>query len=301
MKTEAANPYSKPQKIGKNLAKSERRLSNINVSTSDFTRRDEFKKLDRKVLAPGAFQAFYQATSAMVTPASLFTFFLVCLFGAYRSVLMIEEEVTAPSEAEKNIASMQLDRELAATLDQSAPVDVKSADQEKKRQLTYITGLISMHLPETREGGKIARHIVNVAEEMVVDPFYITAIISSESRFIKNARSRVGAVGLMQLMKPTAREVYKQISGKDTDPDRTDPLVNIKMGTTYIRQMERHYNGNRFNALAAYNWGPGNLDKALKSGKRLPKGVRKYANGILEKTLRWRKHFQSAEKQVQEL
>jgi len=300
LETKAANPYSDPKKVGKNLLKSEKRLNNLNVSTSDLVRREDFKKVDRKLLAPGPFRALIDASSAMVKPASLFTFSLVCLFGLYRSFLAIEEEVTAPSEAEKNQASMQLEERLAQDLMQTAPVD-EVGDQEKRRQLTYIAGLISMHLPELREGGNIARHIVNVADEQAIDPFYITAIISSESRFIKNARSKVGAVGLMQLMKPTAREVYKKLSGKDTDPDRTDPLVNIKMGTSYIKQMEELYRGNRFNALAAYNWGPGNLNKALKKGKSLPKGVRKYANGILQKTLRWRKHFNNAEEQALEL
>jgi soluble lytic murein transglycosylase len=92
------------------------------------------------------------------------------------------------------------------------------------------------------------------------------AIMRQESQFDKAAVSHAGARGLMQLMPGTARET----SGKVAMAYRPDALTvdtdyNIVLGSTYIQRMLDYYNGSYPLAIAAYNGGPGNVNKWLKA------------------------------------
>jgi len=89
-------------------------------------------------------------------------------------------------------------------------------------------------------------------------------VARSESLFMRDVRSRAGAIGLMQLMPSTGRKVAKQIqlpySGLNT---LTDPGSNIRLGTTYLSQMAQRFGGNRILATAAYNAGPRRVEAWL--------------------------------------
>lgn len=90
----------------------------------------------------------------------------------------------------------------------------------------------------------------------------VHAIIHRESMFNTNAQSPVGARGLMQLMPATAKEVSRKIGQSYTLEKLTrDPRYNVTLGSTYLHDMVRRYDGFYPMAMAAYNAGPGRVDQ----------------------------------------
>ena len=95
--------------------------------------------------------------------------------------------------------------------------------------------------------------ICKYSEKYHLDPWLVRAIIQVESNFRPTAGSYAGAGGLMQLMPSTAYSLGCK--------DRFDPESNIAAGTRYLRQMINIYPDNMSLALAAYNAGPGNVQR----------------------------------------
>ncbi|MCK5555923.1 MAG: lytic transglycosylase domain-containing protein [Alphaproteobacteria bacterium] len=90
----------------------------------------------------------------------------------------------------------------------------------------------------------------------------VHAIVYRESMFDTTATSSAGARGLMQLMPNTARQVSKSIGKKFISRKLTNnPQYNIELGTAYLQSLLNTYNGSYPLAIAAYNAGPGNVDK----------------------------------------
>ncbi len=99
--------------------------------------------------------------------------------------------------------------------------------------------------------------VVAQASEIGLDPAYVYGLIRQESRFIMDARSHVGASGLMQLMPATARWTAKKIGMDYKSSMITDRDVNLKLGTAYLKLVLDDFEGSQTLATAAYNAGPG--------------------------------------------
>jgi soluble lytic murein transglycosylase len=96
------------------------------------------------------------------------------------------------------------------------------------------------------------------AKKNRVDPALVAAVIYVESGFDEHARSPQGAVGLMQVLPETARQIARETGGSAfvTD-DLEDPKVNVRYGTYYLRRSLDQFRGDTFAAVAAYNAGGG--------------------------------------------
>ncbi|MBI1750925.1 MAG: lytic transglycosylase domain-containing protein [Acidobacteria bacterium] len=135
---------------------------------------------------------------------------------------------TAPARSSAKTAAPQ-----AATV-RSSPVAAARSRQLSKTELERI-------VHETA-----ARHRV--------DPALVRAVIEAESGWKPNAVSRKGAQGLMQLVPGTAEKLGVS--------DTFDPAQNVDGGVKYLRMLLERYNGDMDKALAAYNAGPGAVDRA---------------------------------------
>lgn len=101
------------------------------------------------------------------------------------------------------------------------------------------------------------------ARENGLDPYLVAAVIRAESKFRPQALSPQGARGLMQIMPETGKWAAGQMN-LPFDPDSLfDPAYNIRIGTWYLANLMKEFDGNPVLALAAYNGGRNNVRKWL--------------------------------------
>lgn len=99
---------------------------------------------------------------------------------------------------------------------------------------------------------------------------WVFAITRQESAFMTDARSPVGAMGLMQLMPATAKETARKFGIPLANPQQAlIPEKNIQLGAAYLSQVHGQFNGNRVLASAAYNAGPGRVRQWLRGADHL--------------------------------
>ena len=121
------------------------------------------------------------------------------------------------------------------------------------------------------ELARVATTIVVEARRQRLEPMLVLGLIRVDSAGYAFAVSSVGAYGLMQIMPPTGEMLATRLGvawhGADT---LFDPVVNVRLGTAYLRELVDRYAGDVPTALAAYNWGPGRIDQKLRSGAGVP-------------------------------
>lgn len=107
----------------------------------------------------------------------------------------------------------------------------------------HVTGVPARYRPKIEE----------LAQRFDLSPSLLEAVVWQESRWRENAVSPAGARGLAQLMPGTAKYL-------GVDPD--DPLANLEGGARYLREQLDRFDGDLEKALAAYNAGPGRVERA---------------------------------------
>lgn len=130
--------------------------------------------------------------------------------------------------------------------------------------------------PRVAPAGEVTRALSASAARHGLDPALVTAVARQESGFRQHAISPKGAIGVMQLMPGTAR---------DLGVDPRDPAANVEGGTAYLARLIGRYRGDVATALAAYNAGPGAV--ARSKGEPPFPGTQAYVNSVLSS---WGKH-----------
>ena len=120
-------------------------------------------------------------------------------------------------------------------------------------QMSFTTSP-ELSAAELANRGKIEEMIREVSARYRVDPALVRAVMQTESNWNSSAVSRKGALGLMQLVPGTAQQLGVN--------NAFDPKQNLDGGVRYLHMLLERYNGDLDKALAAYNAGPGAVDRA---------------------------------------
>jgi soluble lytic murein transglycosylase len=120
------------------------------------------------------------------------------------------------------------------------------------------------------ERESLAQALVEASREHGLPPALVLAVIEVESRFDPFAVSHKGALGLMQVLPGTGAPIARRLGIPWRGPQTLfDPRANVRIGVAYLRELVDRYANVRA-ALAAYNWGPGEIDARLRQGDVLP-------------------------------
>ena len=161
------------------------------------------------------------------------------------------------SPARAQIASVMDESGRRFFVNAEQPVLVRTVTPSKPATI-YISGEFRVQGPNRpavrldRDGAE--KLVREAAERHNVDPALVRAVIETESNWNPSARSRKGAMGLMQLIPTTAQRFGAN--------DALNPKQNVDAGVRYLRTLLERYNGNLDLALAAYNAGEGAVDRA---------------------------------------
>jgi soluble lytic murein transglycosylase-like protein len=170
----------------------------------------------------------------------------------------------------------------------------------EKRELAALVNYVADEIiaPNSRNVEDPRKLAFNIVTESLIadeDPFFVSSVILAESNFNKNAKSHVGALGLMQIMPHTGKYISDMLNiGWEGKEGLSNPEKNIRMGVAYIKYLKANFNNDLHKTLIAYNWGPGNVSKRP---EKAPKESLKYSNKIRTLTAKFQEDFKSRREQ----
>ena len=202
----------------------------------------------------------YFSNKAQTTLAALFICITVLVFGFL--VMNVIYLTTIGSTVDK----LSADSDIGFSYQEFS----NSLDNEQKRlafasHVQNIKSILEMYRPNT--GGlnymDMSYLIASESYEKGIDPY----LVKTESSFRRHVVSNKGAVGFMQILPDTAfyvSDMHDNIS-LESRSELFDPTKNIRIGISYLAYLLNKYDNQKY-ALIAYNMGPGNLNKMIRSG-----------------------------------
>jgi soluble lytic murein transglycosylase-like protein len=176
-------------------------------------------------------------------------------------------EQVLQSSTKSNFGTLLLDPRIKQV---NADIVKQTPQTTLSNALTEATA-IQANTQQTSSKSAILNVVSQVSKKYDVDEKLVQALIKQESGFNPKAKSKSGAMGLMQLMPSTAKNMGVK--------DPYNVVQNVEGGVKYLKSMLNKYNGNVILALSAYNAGPGAVDKY--SGVPPYKETQNYVKNIL--------------------
>jgi soluble lytic murein transglycosylase len=172
--------------------------------------------------------------------------------GLSRALQLIDIGLRNEGVREWNYSLMRMsDRELRAAAQEACDREIwDRCINTSERSKVEID--MSQRFPTPHRQQLLAK-----SREVGVDPAYVYGLVRQESRFVMDARSHVGASGLMQVMPATARWTAKKLGTEFRPEYMIDRDFNIKIGASYLKLVLDDFGGSMAMAAAAYNAGPG--------------------------------------------
>jgi soluble lytic murein transglycosylase-like protein len=195
-------------------------------------------------------------------------------FAAVKSGAVAVEERPAEVVGALNLTPLELEPVLVSEPD-VIPEGIASAWQEKALERESERLLSEYRSRGYRVTPTLAQQISAAAIEHGIEPSLAFGLVRAESSFRTQATSRVGAVGLTQLMPRTAAWMEPGV----TRSELRDPETNLRIGFKYLRYLLDKYEGDEKLALLAYNRGPGTVDRALRRGRSPDNGYADFVYG----------------------
>ncbi len=152
--------------------------------------------------------------------------------------------------------------------------------------LEEVVGHFEKRLPPAyrKEAPKLGRLLLELSEKHQFAPTFLLSVIETESSFRVNVTSKAGAVGLMQLLPATAKEIAaKNNIPYKSEADLHKPATNIRLGVAYLSWLRRQF-GHSLHYVAAYNLGPTALRRRLNAGNYELGAIDRYVRTIHERT-----------------
>jgi soluble lytic murein transglycosylase-like protein len=163
--------------------------------------------------------------------------------------------------------------DLYTFVDKDGVINITNVPSDTRyRKVNRTSEVAGLYRTTTSSGAPVARvaasgqrvdpyvgHVKGAADKYKLPEALILAVMAVESNFDPRALSDKGAMGLMQLMPSTARDLYVE--------DAFDPAQNIEGGARYLRILANQYSGDMVKTLAAYNAGP---DAVRRAGETVP-------------------------------
>lgn len=120
---------------------------------------------------------------------------------------------------------------------------------------------------------KYSNYVIRYSKEYDLDPYFVMAVIKTESDFKEDVKSNKNAVGLMQITPDTAEWAADKMRVSNFQESMLyDPEFNIRMGCWYLNNLKSEFNNNMDLILAAYNGGSGNVKKWLNDSEHSKDG-----------------------------
>ncbi len=209
------------------------------------------------------------------------------IFGASAAVASARAAEDRARAAEAR--ATRVEQELAAANARIAALRAVGAEQELSDALEAERLGVARLMKDSTviwgdERRRVMAAIVRESRRNGLDPVLTAAVIHVESGFNPFAVSPVGARGLMQIMPPTAQWLLEK--DDDTRNDRLraaalfNPVLNVELGTAYLAQLMKRFDGDLTKALIAYNAGPG-VARSLHRGSTAWRRLERYPKNVL--------------------